>query len=413
MTLSNLTENLATEVTAEAIAEALAAIASRTNSAGDASLISGSKRKYRREFVDTTLSAWEVSNPASQALVVNPALGNLTIASGTTANATTTLVTDEVFTAPFKMAVGVRLSQKIANYSAYIEVVAANEDGTLDENTVASWRIAGSDSTTATVARYEVANGGTTRTQSANATVQSHVGADAVFEITLESDEVWFTTKAMDSAASRLTPFMRNSVAPDPNRDYRIRLRVVNGSTAPASSTTATFYFVTAVDYTEQQVEVTGGNGSVGAAQSVPMWATGGTVNVGALPNVTVGSGQLTPQAGTTMNGSNIAKVLSVAGTNATVIKNGVNARLYGYQLANLTASWRYLRLYNKATAPVVGTDVPLMVVPIPPNSMTDIASTIPTTFAAGLSYAITGGVADLDTTAVAANDVVGHILWV
>jgi len=231
-----------------------------------------------------------------------------------------------------------------------------------------------------------------------------------VFEITLESDEVWLTTKAMDSSAGRLSPYVRNSVCPDPNRRYRIRLRFLNGTTAPASSTTVTFYFVSAVDYTEQQVEVTGGNGSVGIAQAIPVQVLG--TPTGAL-SVSVTGGNVTPQASTTMNACNIAKVLSAASTNPTVIKNSTNARLYGYQLANLTASWRFVRFYNNATAPTVGTDSPVMVVPIPPNGMTDIHMTIPATFAAGLSYSITGAVADLDTTAVGAGDVVGHALWV
>ena len=70
------------------------------------------------------------------------------------------------------------------------------------------------------------------------------------------------------------------------------------------------------------------------------------------------------------------------------------------------------MKLYNKATAPTVGTDVPEMIIPVPAavSGVPGVASINPGfltfRFALGLGIAITGGMADSDTTAVAAGQV-------
>jgi hypothetical protein len=70
------------------------------------------------------------------------------------------------------------------------------------------------------------------------------------------------------------------------------------------------------------------------------------------------------------------------------------------------------VKLYNKATAPTVGTDVPAMIIPVP-AAVAGVpgVATLPVgfngfRFALGLGLAITGAVADNDTTAVAAGQV-------
>lgn len=370
-----------------------------TNSAGDAHLVSGSKLKYRREFNDPALADWDVVTGPNQ--TVTSGTGVCTVAMGTTVNAETSLVTKQDFTAPFKVSVGLQLSQKIANNEVYAEIVAENEDGSLDETVVAAWRIAGSDTTALTSARYEVRNGSAARLQSANVTGQaSQTSPAAVYEITLESDEVWFTSRAADSSVARTIGGVRNSVAPDPNRKYRIRLRCRNGGTAPASGTTVTLYFVTAVDYTESQVEVTGGNGNSSPAQSVPVNIVGGATT--ATPSLA---------ASATVAGTAIAKVLSAASTNAALVK-ATAGRVYGYHFANSSAAWRYVKLYNKASAPVPGTDVPVLQIPIPPGGVAVVDRSVPISFATGIGIAVVAGPADNDATAIVANEVMGHLLY-
>ena len=101
---------------------------------------------------------------------------------------------------------------------------------------------------------------------------------------------------------------------------------------------------------------------------------------------------------------------IATADLNATVVK-AAKAILYAYQFFNATATPRYVKFYNKATAPTVGTDVPVRRLIIPPNGLVGFhAEEGLGAFTAGLAYAITGALADADTTAVAAGDVVANI---
>lgn len=281
-----------------------------------------------------------------------------------------------------------------------MEVVAVNPDGTINETAVAAWRVSGTDSVTTTVARVETRNGQAARLQSGNATVATQT-TDGVYEIILESDEVSFHNKGIDSTSARGGSMVRNSIAPDPNLKYKLRYRFANGGTAPASTTTITAGFVTCVDYTEIQVELTGGPGNTLASNALPAHITGGTVGV---TNATLA-------ASTTVTGTAVAKVLVAASTNATLVKSTAG-RVYGYHLTNTTAATKYVRLHNLTVAPTVGTSVPFLVIPIAPNSTAVVDHTIPISFGTGISYSITGAFADLDATAVAAGDVVGHILY-
>ena len=76
----------------------------------------------------------------------------------------------------------------------------------------------------------------------------------------------------------------------------------------------------------------------------------------------------------------------------------------------NLAAAPAYIKFYDKATAPVVGTDVPVFVVMAPGNANGAGAVVAPRrvlTFLNGISFGIVTGIADTDNTGVAANNVV------
>lgn len=103
-------------------------------------------------------------------------------------------------------------------------------------------------------------------------------------------------------------------------------------------------------------------------------------------------------------------KLISSATTNATVIKasSGVITTITAVGLSEETVS--YLKLYDKATLPTVGTDVPIMTIPIPTNLQgAGIVIPVPSglSFSNGISFAITSGVLDSDTGSILANDVV------
>lgn len=128
-----------------------------------------------------------------------------------------------------------------------------------------------------------------------------------------------------------------------------------------------------------------------------------GSSQIGSLSSVTTLG---TPVAPTTPYFLN-----SAATTNGALILTGTSG-LQAFYATNTGASPAYVKLYNKATAPTVGTDVPEMIIPIPAAvaGVPGIAI-LPIgfqgfRFALGLGIAITGGAADTDTTTVAAGQV-------
>lgn len=116
-------------------------------------------------------------------------------------------------------------------------------------------------------------------------------------------------------------------------------------------------------------------------------------------------SGTVTANQGTlaTPTASNVN---SAATTNATVVKASAGT-VYHLVASNVSASPRYLKLYNKATAPTVGTDVPLVTIILPAGSTVPVNfGVLGHRFATGIGLAITGAAADNDTTAIAAGEV-------
>lgn len=95
----------------------------------------------------------------------------------------------------------------------------------------------------------------------------------------------------------------------------------------------------------------------------------------------------------------------SAATTNATAVKSATGwlFKVVGY---NTVATKRYLKIYNLAVAPTVGTSVPFLTLPLLPSAGFSFSFETPLYFAAGISFAITGGVGDADATAVAAGDI-------
>jgi hypothetical protein len=96
----------------------------------------------------------------------------------------------------------------------------------------------------------------------------------------------------------------------------------------------------------------------------------------------------------------------SLATTNEQLIQSGKSV-LLSLMASNLSAAVLYLKLYNKRTVPVPATDIPIMVIPIPPAGFITVQTAgLGPVFELGLGVAITGGTADNDVTAVAAGQV-------
>lgn len=106
-----------------------------------------------------------------------------------------------------------------------------------------------------------------------------------------------------------------------------------------------------------------------------------------------------------------LQRLKSAASTNATSVKNAAGT-LACIHIFNANAALRYLKLYNKASAPTVGTDVPVMTIPVPAGSVRSVNIDGGLAFATGIAYAMTTGIADTDTGAVAVDDLTGFLAY-
>lgn len=114
-----------------------------------------------------------------------------------------------------------------------------------------------------------------------------------------------------------------------------------------------------------------------------------------------------------TVHGLKSTKIISAASTNATLVEAG-HHQVFGWHFYNNTASVKCVKLFNKATAPTPGTDVPVELIVLPPNGGHDLWSDVPLgRYNLGLGYCIVTEVADSGTTAVAVNDVAGNLHYV
>jgi hypothetical protein len=105
--------------------------------------------------------------------------------------------------------------------------------------------------------------------------------------------------------------------------------------------------------------------------------------------------------------------LVSAAGTNATSVKAG-QASIGTIILSNTSLSTKFVKFFNKASAPTVGTDTPVLQFAVSAGQTLDVSTSFAgLRLSTGFAYAITGGSALLDTTAVAAGDVLVNITYV
>lgn len=107
------------------------------------------------------------------------------------------------------------------------------------------------------------------------------------------------------------------------------------------------------------------------------------------------------PPSGTNHN------LVTAASTNASNLVAAA-CNLDELTISNPTATPAFVKLYNKATAPTVGTDVPIVTIPVPANGFVSVP--FPNTgkrFATGLGIAVTAGQPATDVAATVAGIVV------
>lgn len=162
-------------------------------------------------------------------------------------------------------------------------------------------------------------------------------------------------------------------------------------------------------------VAITAGSGTTIAADDLgagvlaqrvkPVWGADGTGNdVNTTTPLPV---EVVPKGG---GGATKYYLSSAASTNAAVVKASAGV-VYGIQVFNTNASVRYLRFYNKASAPTVGSDTVVNRVPIPGNG--GAAFPCQKSFTTGIAISLTTGAADTNTSAVALDEITVNIDYV
>ena len=102
----------------------------------------------------------------------------------------------------------------------------------------------------------------------------------------------------------------------------------------------------------------------------------------------------------------------SAASTNATVVK-ATPGFIYSGILSNSGAAAAFVKFYNKATAPAVGTDIPVMTMAVPATGHAVVDVNPGFQFTAGIAIAVTNLSTDADATAVIKSVLLGSdIVW-
>lgn len=158
---------------------------------------------------------------------------------------------------------------------------------------------------------------------------------------------------------------------------------------------------------------------------------------VGALPAGTAAIGKLAANSGVDIGDVDVTSIS--AGTNnigrvtlepsasaaGTTIHRSIDldeseeevkataGKIYGYFVYNLATTTRYIKFYNATAANVtVGTTTPILTLPIGPSQGANVAFPNGVSFSTALCAAATTGVADNDTGAPGANEVVVNIFY-
>lgn len=192
-----------------------------------------------------------------------------------------------------------------------------------------------------------------------------------------------------------------SSALPSTDKELFLQIRITNGTTNPASGTTVTIGGIAVEDIASLPTKDYTNRGIANILTSIP-------VNVLAMPTTSVT--QTSPS--TSANGVTTFGLINSANTTNTTSQKSSAGAITSIQLFNNGASPAYFKLYNKSSAPTLASDTPILILGIGAGQSREIAFTHQLRLGTGIAYAITGGAANTDTTAVAANQVTGGIQY-
>lgn len=193
---------------------------------------------------------------------------------------------------------------------------------------------------------------------------------------------------ASNTAVRHTVRASRDENVPDDTSLY-LQIRMANGSTAPATTTTWTIGMVAVSEFSPLDMTLQDLRQTTNTPIPVDILRS-----VGLTTSTAVTS---TPATGTTYN------VVTTAAALAAAVKASAG-NLYEITLSNPTATAAYAKLYNKATAPAPATDVPVQTIPVPANSQVSVQyGAVGKRFATGIAIGVTAAIGATDTAATVA----------
>ena len=352
-----------------------------------------SRDKFREEFFTfDAVNNWEVIQAGTGQTVSTNGLLNgsryLAISTGTTVAQETILLSRRSFMLPCKIAFGISISQRIVNQEFFVELVSVNSitgavevDATFPSTNLNNALNAAAlkfDSTIATSNIYTVRGFGKSELPSANTGFGSTTAATgsspnffpaAFWEINADMEQISFAAGAIDSLAAPTALFKRTQQIVDPSKSYKIRIRARNLAVAPVSTTDFRIHFVRALDTTRFTIDFARQAGkTTDVGQSLPIFASGGSVSISGTANVNVSSGTVTA------NTSNIGALSTgqytrfrAAVTNVVQTIKASPGNIYGVNIINTAGNTLYLKIFDALTV-ALGSTAPVKTFEIPAN---------------------------------------------
>jgi hypothetical protein len=400
---------------------------------GSKLLVGTARDRFFENFnsFDTSESGnWELVQTGAGMTITGPLGGAvagsgpyINIASGTTAASKTVILSRSSFSMPVDLRYQISASQRIANNHLLVGFVQVDDAGAIVTDTTFSTAdevlnarnavFHKHDGTVATTAQLRVRSAGATLDTLANAfgtgfttvatgTTPNFIAA-TTYGLMLERDRISARAWGQNILTNTGGQFAYDRLLVNPNRKYKLCI-IVENVAAPATSTDWRLHLINVLDATRFDVAPRSA-GTTDLSKAFPVTGT-----------VTLASGTVTTVTTVTTAGTPAVPATpyilnSAATTNGALVLTGTSG-LQAFYATNTGATPAFVKLYNKATAPTVGTDVPAMILVVPAAvSGVPGVCTLPIgfngfRFALGLGIAITGGAADTDTTAVAAGQV-------
>lgn len=183
--------------------------------------------------------------------------------------------------------------------------------------------------------------------------------------------------------------------------DYKLvmQVRILNGATAPASTTTLTVGYLGVTNYAPTDVSIQDIR-PMAPQRPLPVELTGIPSGANAIGDVGVQYRATAAGAGTPTN-------INSPATPAVQTIKGTAGRLIGFTLLNTNAAARFFKVFNVA-APTLGTTAATLDVALPPNVPVTVTYEGGVAFATAITCAVTGARGTTDNTAITGNEVTG-----